>query len=61
MVSAELEREYRRRGVGLIEVDDGVAALLDELRAGPDGPAQAVVMRAHHGSPAASPAHAPGA
>ena len=54
MVSAELEREYARRGIGLIELADGVRALLDELRAGPDGPAQAVVMRAHHGSPFAS-------
>jgi hypothetical protein len=56
MVSDDLEREYRRRGIGLIEVADGVRALLDELRAGPDGAAQAVVMRAHHGSPFASPA-----
>ena len=31
MVSAELEREYARRGVGLISVDDGVACLLGEL------------------------------
>ena len=56
MVSDDLEREYRRRGIGLIEVADGVRALLDELRAGPDGAAQAVVMRAHHDSPFASPA-----
>ncbi len=31
MVSAELEREYARRGIGLIEPSDGVGRLLDEL------------------------------
>ncbi len=45
MVSPELEREYARRGIGLIGVDDGVAALLDELAA-PAGPGRVVVMRA---------------
>ena len=45
MVSAELEREYARRGIGLIDPDDGVDALLRELRSGaPD--AQVVLMRA---------------
>jgi hypothetical protein len=44
MVSAELEREYARRGIGLIDPDDGVAALLHELATA--GPAQVVVMRA---------------
>ncbi len=34
MVSAELEREYARRGVGLIDHDAGVAALLAELATG---------------------------
>jgi len=34
MVSAELEREYARRGIGLIEPEDGVACLLAELAAG---------------------------
>jgi acyl transferase domain-containing protein/NAD(P)H-dependent flavin oxidoreductase YrpB (nitropropane dioxygenase family)/NADP-dependent 3-hydroxy acid dehydrogenase YdfG/acyl carrier protein len=34
MVSAELEREYARRGIGLIEPDDGVACLLAELAGG---------------------------
>jgi acyl transferase domain-containing protein/NAD(P)H-dependent flavin oxidoreductase YrpB (nitropropane dioxygenase family)/NAD(P)-dependent dehydrogenase (short-subunit alcohol dehydrogenase family)/acyl carrier protein len=36
MVSAELTREYARRGIGLIEPDDGVACLLDELARGTD-------------------------
>ena len=49
MVSAELEREYARRGIGLIDPDDGVAALLTEL-AHPTGATQVVVMR---GDPAA--------
>nr|WP_311448388.1 SDR family NAD(P)-dependent oxidoreductase [Frankia nepalensis] len=43
MVSAELEREYARRGVGLIDPAEGVAALLRELSA-PAGPAQVVYM-----------------
>jgi malonyl CoA-acyl carrier protein transacylase/NAD(P)-dependent dehydrogenase (short-subunit alcohol dehydrogenase family) len=34
MVSAELEREYTRRGIGLIQPDDGVACLLAELAGG---------------------------
>ena len=34
MVSAELEREYARRGIGLIKPDDGVACLLAELAGG---------------------------
>jgi acyl transferase domain-containing protein/NAD(P)H-dependent flavin oxidoreductase YrpB (nitropropane dioxygenase family) len=34
MVSAELTREYARRGVGLIEPDDGVTCLLSELALG---------------------------
>jgi acyl transferase domain-containing protein/NAD(P)H-dependent flavin oxidoreductase YrpB (nitropropane dioxygenase family) len=34
MVSAELEREYARRGIGLIEPEDGVACLLAELTSG---------------------------
>ncbi len=34
MVSAELAREYARRGIGLIEPDDGVACLLAELARG---------------------------
>ncbi|MDQ1393851.1 MAG: hypothetical protein QOF30_2828, partial [Acidimicrobiaceae bacterium] len=45
MVSAELEREYARRGVGLIGVDDGVACLLRELAWGPRDVSQVVYMR----------------
>jgi NAD(P)-dependent dehydrogenase (short-subunit alcohol dehydrogenase family)/acyl carrier protein len=44
MVSPELEREYARRGVGLVDPDDGVMALLHELAAG-SGPSQLLVMR----------------
>ena len=46
MVSPELEREYVRRGVGLINVDDGVACLLRELAWGPKDLAQVVYLRA---------------
>jgi NAD(P)-dependent dehydrogenase (short-subunit alcohol dehydrogenase family)/acyl carrier protein len=46
MVSPELEREYSRRGVGLIDPDEGARALLDELEAQPTGPGRVVVMRA---------------
>jgi malonyl CoA-acyl carrier protein transacylase len=42
MVSAELTRAYTRRGIGLIEPDDGVACLLDELTNGTE--AQVVYM-----------------
>ena len=45
MVSPELEREYRRRGIGLIDPDEGVRVFLDEL-AGPSRAGQVVVMRA---------------
>jgi hypothetical protein len=31
MVSAELRREYARRGIGLIPLDEGVAGLLAEI------------------------------
>ena len=44
MVSPELEREYARRGIGLVSPDDGVMALLHEIGAG-EGPSQLVVMR----------------
>ena len=44
MVSPELEREYARRGIGLVDPSEGVAALLAELAAG-DGAPQVVVMR----------------
>jgi NAD(P)-dependent dehydrogenase (short-subunit alcohol dehydrogenase family) len=43
MVGPELEREYARRGVTLIDLRAGVAALLSEL-ADPSGPAQVVYM-----------------
>ena len=45
MVGPELEREYARRGIGLVRPDDGVAALLD-LVAHHEPPAQTVVMTA---------------
>jgi len=36
MVSPELAREYERRDVGLLDADEGVAALLRELAYGTD-------------------------
>jgi NAD(P)-dependent dehydrogenase (short-subunit alcohol dehydrogenase family) len=45
MVSPELEREYARRGIGLIGAGEGTQALLDEL-ARASGPGRLVVMRA---------------
>ncbi|MGM0576637.1 MAG: SDR family NAD(P)-dependent oxidoreductase [Myxococcota bacterium] len=45
MVSPELEREYARRGIGLIDPDGGVAAFLDEIDR-PEGEAQVILMRA---------------
>jgi NAD(P)-dependent dehydrogenase (short-subunit alcohol dehydrogenase family) len=44
MVSPELAREYARRGIGLIDPAEGVAALLRELAGPADGPAQVVYM-----------------
>ncbi|MEO6626951.1 MAG: SDR family NAD(P)-dependent oxidoreductase, partial [Aquihabitans sp.] len=44
MVSAELEREYARRGIGLVNPRDGVLAVLHELSRS-TGPSQVVVMR----------------
>ena len=46
MVSPELEREYERRGVGLVDPGEGVAALLAELAA-PEGEPQVILMQAH--------------
>jgi len=43
MVSPELAREYERRGIGLIDPDEGVALALAELRAGVQDP-QVVAM-----------------
>jgi NAD(P)-dependent dehydrogenase (short-subunit alcohol dehydrogenase family) len=45
MVSDDLRREYERRGLGLIDPKEGVAAFLDEL-SDPEGPAQVIVMSA---------------
>ena len=45
MVSDDLRREYQRRGLGLIDPTEGVAAFLDELSE-PEGPAQVIVMSA---------------
>jgi hypothetical protein len=36
MVSAEVTREYARRGIVMIKPDDGVACLLAELASGTD-------------------------
>jgi hypothetical protein len=44
MISPELEREYARRGVGLIPPDEGVARLFEELAR--DGDAHVVFMSA---------------
>jgi acyl transferase domain-containing protein len=43
MVNAALEREYRRRGIGLIPPDAGIRALLEELSS-IQGPTQVVLM-----------------
>jgi acyl transferase domain-containing protein/NAD(P)H-dependent flavin oxidoreductase YrpB (nitropropane dioxygenase family)/NAD(P)-dependent dehydrogenase (short-subunit alcohol dehydrogenase family)/acyl carrier protein len=48
MVCAELEREYARRGIGLIEPEDGVACLLAELAGGTEP--QVVYMCADPGA-----------
>jgi acyl transferase domain-containing protein/NAD(P)H-dependent flavin oxidoreductase YrpB (nitropropane dioxygenase family) len=44
MVSAELEREYARKGIGLIPVEAGVNALLQELQFGKREDTQVVFM-----------------
>ncbi|RME21117.1 MAG: SDR family NAD(P)-dependent oxidoreductase, partial [Deltaproteobacteria bacterium] len=44
MVSPELEREYRRRGVGLIDPDAGARAFVDELLYGDAADAQVLWM-----------------
>jgi len=43
MITPELEREYARRGVTLIDPAEGAACLLAEISAG-DGPAQVIYM-----------------
>jgi len=60
MVSPELEREYARRGVGLIDPDEGVRALLAEMATLPGEPAQVVVMRAEPEALDGRPPIAPG-
>ena len=45
MVSPELEREYAKRGVGLLDTEDAIGRLLAEL-ARPDGEPEIVVARA---------------
>ncbi|VUD47119.1 Phenolphthiocerol synthesis polyketide synthase type I Pks15/1 [Thalassocella blandensis] len=44
MVSEELEREYARKGIGLIPLDEGVNALINELRFGTKEDTQVVLM-----------------
>jgi NAD(P)-dependent dehydrogenase (short-subunit alcohol dehydrogenase family) len=44
MVSPELEREYARRGIHLIDPDVGVEGLLAELEHGAPGDAQVILM-----------------
>ena len=44
MVSPVLEKEYHRRGIGLIPVETGVAAFLEELRRGGPEATQVVLM-----------------
>ncbi|MBV2235669.1 MAG: SDR family NAD(P)-dependent oxidoreductase [Sterolibacterium sp.] len=44
MVSAELEREYARKGIGLIPLEAGVTALLQELQFGRREDTQVVFM-----------------
>ncbi len=46
MVGTELAQEWARRGVGLIETDEGVDALLDEISRGAPQESQVILMRA---------------
>jgi NAD(P)-dependent dehydrogenase (short-subunit alcohol dehydrogenase family) len=46
MVSPALAREYARRGIGLIDPEDGVKCLMDELRFGSRNDVEVVLMRA---------------
>lgn len=50
MVSPELEREYERRGVGLLDPADAAARLLAELATDRSGSPQVVVMRVSAGA-----------
>ena len=45
MVSEDLRAEYERRGLGLIDPAEGVAAFFAELDQ-PEGPAQVILMSA---------------
>ncbi|MGH9214324.1 MAG: SDR family NAD(P)-dependent oxidoreductase [Acidimicrobiales bacterium] len=60
MVTPELEREYARRGVGLVEPAEGVRALMNEMATLPGEPAQVIVMRAEPYALEARPPTAPG-
>lgn len=44
MVSPELERDYAKRGIGLIQPDEGVEALMNELIFGDKSVSQVVLM-----------------
>jgi NAD(P)-dependent dehydrogenase (short-subunit alcohol dehydrogenase family) len=44
MVSAELEKEYERRGISLIELEKGIEDFLEELEYGAPDDAQVVLM-----------------
>jgi len=44
LFSPELEREYARRGIGLIDPDAGVESLFAELQHGAPGDAQVILM-----------------
>jgi len=46
MVRAELEREYARRGVSLIDLHEGVRCLIDELRFGQNADSQVLLIGA---------------
>jgi len=50
MMSPELEREYARRGIGLIEPSAGVASFMDELLHGSAADAQVILMRGDPGA-----------
>jgi hypothetical protein len=44
MVSRELSREYEKAGIGLIDPEEGVDALLDEIRYGKKADARVILM-----------------
>lgn len=44
MVTPELEREYERRGIGLIPLEEGVRSLIDELERGPESEPNVVIV-----------------